>query len=114
MAFRTLKKALEKFCEHESSLVHKEAALKLMAIRSASGGIDAQLQCNQVHHRRMLTKLISCIKYLARQGLAYRGHHEDVDSCDGNFYQLLLLQAEDCSDMKAWLQKREYAYLLKL
>ncbi len=92
--------------------MQKEAALKLMAIRSASGGIDAQLsaqlQYNQVHHRQMLTKLISCIKYLARQGLAYRGHHEDVDSCDGNLYQLLLLQAEDCSDMKAWLQKREY------
>lgn len=56
----------------------------------------------------MLMKLLSSIKYLARQGLAFRGHHEDVDSFEGNLYQLLLLQAEDCSDMREWLRRKEY------
>ena len=53
-------------------------------------------------------KLLSCIRYLARQGLPLQGHHEDPESFEGNLYQLLLLQAQDCLQMKTWLCRREY------
>lgn len=56
----------------------------------------------------MLLKLLSCIRYLARQGLPLRGHHEDPKSFEGNLYQLLLLQAQDYPQMKTWLHKKEY------
>ena len=51
-------------------------------------------------------KLLSCIRYLARQGLLLRGHHEDLESFEGDLYQLLLVQ--DCPQMKTWLHKKEY------
>ena len=110
--FMNWKKALQKFREHESSVMHKEATLKLAATKSVTKGIGAQLSAqhdvDQRHHRQMLMKLLSCVKYLARQGLPFRGHYEDIQSFEGNLYQLLLLQAEDCPEMKTWLRKKEY------
>ena len=37
-----------------------------------------------------------------------RGHNESAEAFQGNLYQLLLLQAEECPNMKSWLQNREY------
>lgn len=45
-------------------------------------------ECNQ----RMWLKIISSIRYLARQGLAPRGNGDEED---GNFFQLLKLKGED-------------------
>ena len=53
-------------------------------------------------------KLLSCIRYLARQGLPLRGHHEDPETFEGNLYQLLLLEAQECPQMKTWLHRKEY------
>ena len=110
--FTNLKKVLQKFRDHESSVMHKEAVLKLAATKSTANGIDAQLSAqldfDQRHHRLMLMKLLSCFRYLARQGLPFRGHHEDSESFEGNLYQILLLQAQDCPEMKVWLRHREY------
>ena len=47
------------------------------------------------------------MKYLAWQGLPFRGHYEDIQYFEGNLYQLLL-HAEDCPEMKTWLRKKEY------
>ena len=55
----------------------------------------------------MLMKVLSGIKYLARQGLLLHGHYEYA-SFQGNLYQLLLLHANESPDMKRWLQKSEY------
>ena len=88
--------------------MHKEAVLKIAATKSTSSGIgaqlSAQLQRDQKHHQNMLMKLLSCIKYLARQGLPFRGHSEDAESFEGNLYQLLLLEARHNADMGAWLR----------
>ena len=43
----------------------------------------------------------------ARQGLPLRGHHEDINSLDGNLYKLLL-RAEDCPQLKSWVYRKEY------
>ena len=47
-------------------------------------------------NQRCLVKILSSLRFLARQGCPFRGHSEtDVDSNDGNFYQLCKLRAED-------------------
>ena len=43
-------------------------------------------------NRKMFLKILSSIRYLARQGLPLRG---DGDEQDGNFLQLLKLKGED-------------------
>ena len=59
-----IKKALERFREHENSVMHKEALLKIAATKSASSGIgallSAQLERDQKFHQKMLMKLLSC------------------------------------------------------
>lgn len=110
--FQNLKKARERFRDHESSSMHAEAVMKLGAAKSDSSGVGAllskQLQNQQKDHRMMLMKLLGALRYLTRQGLPLRGHHEDNDSFEGNLYQLLLLQSEDCPGMESWLRHREY------
>ena len=44
-----------------------------------------------------ILKLMSSEKYLARQGLAFRG---SGDESDPSFLQLLMLQAENCPKLK--------------
>ena len=109
---QNLKKATERFREHESSNMHTESVMKLAATRSASNGVDVrlstQLERDQRDHRLVFMKLLTAIKYLTRQGLPIRGHNEDDESFEGNLYQLLLLQAQDCPIMELWLHHREY------
>ena len=109
--FGNWSKALQRFQQHEKSDVHKEATEK-MAARCSETNIASQLsaqhEADNLFHRKMLIKLLSCIRYLARQGLALRGHHEDSNSFEGNLYQLLLLQAQENPQMKNWLLKKEY------
>jgi hypothetical protein len=45
--------------------------------------------------------VISLIKYLARQGLAFRGY----ESTEGNLYKLLMLRSEDVPELQSWLTK---------
>ena len=50
-----------------------------------------------------LLKIISTLRYLARQGLATRGHIES----EGNFLQLLQVQSEDSPELSSWLKRRD-------
>ena len=45
---------------------------------------------------------------MARQGLPFRGHHENSTAFEGNLYQLFLLQAKDSPSLSLWLKRREY------
>ena len=49
---------------------------------------------------------MSSIKYLARQGIALRGHDEE----NSNFIQLLNLHAEDDDNLKEWLLRKSKKY----
>ena len=60
------------------------------------------------YHREMLLILLNSIRFLARQGLPFRGHMEDSESFEGNLYQLLLLQSNDSPRLASWIKKREY------
>ena len=104
-------KALQRFSQHEKSEIHKQAT-EILAARDS--GIDIAFQLSAQHssdikyHQKMLLKVLSSVRYLARQGLALRGHDETKASFEGNLYQLLFLQSNDCQGMQAWLHKREY------
>ena len=56
------------------------------------------------HARNMLAKIISGVRFLARQGLALRGDGKDEDS---NLVQLLKMQGEDNPDILKWLSRHQ-------
>lgn len=109
--FSNWKKALNRFKDHERSATHREAVSKLQARSQAvnlGAMISKQYEADKRNNRAMLMKLLRCIHYLARQGLAFRGHHEDSVAFEGNFYQLLLLQATDSPQFSTWIKRRDY------
>ena len=63
------------------------------------------MERDQRDHRLVFMKLLTAI---TRQGLPICGNNEDDESFEGNLYQLLLLQAQDCPIMELWLHHREY------
>ena len=90
--------------EHEKSMTHREATMKIAASSSTQIATRLNNECAELQkfRRIMLMKVLSCIRYLARQGLPLRGHN------DIEVHQLPLLQAEDNYRMKEWVIKREY------
>ena len=58
--------------------------------------LNSQAKREQKENRDMLLKQLSSLRYLARQGLAIRGHSEK----EGNLMQLLLLGSEDNPQLK--------------
>ena len=105
--FGNWRKALQRFQEHEKSMTHREATMKIAASSSTQIATRLNNECAELQkfRRIMLMKVLSCIRYLARQGLPLRGHNNDIE---GNLHQLLLLQVEDNYRMKEWVIKREY------
>ena len=95
--FSNWKKALKRFKDHERSATHREAVSKLQA-RSLAVNVGAMIskqyydEAEKRNNHAILMKLLHCIRYLARQGLAFCGHHEDSVAFEGNLYQLLLLK----------------------
>ena len=52
----------------------------------------------------MLAKILSSVRFLARQGLALRGDENDTDS---SLIQLLKMQGQDNPDILKWLPRRQ-------
>ena len=55
----------------------------------------------------MLLIILQGIRYLARQGLALRGH----EASERNLFQLLLMQSQTKSDITLWLNKKHAKYM---
>ena len=55
----------------------------------------------------MFKRILQNFSFLARQGLAFRGH-----SCgeNSNFNQLLQLRAYDCPEILTWMAKKTNKY----
>lgn len=84
------------FRKHQGSECHKHAVELIFTLPATTCDVREMLHSNiakeKATNRHCLLKVISCLKFLARQGCAIRGH----DDCgDGNFYQLLKLMSED-------------------
>jgi hypothetical protein len=103
--FRNWKKALQRFQEHAQSRSH-QFAVERVAHHQAAQPVECQLStqrdAEQREARCCLKVIFTSIQYLARQGLALRGH---TDS-EGNFKQLLLLRCRDKPVMQRWLDRR--------
>ena len=58
----------------------------------------------QCKNRASLPKFLSCLRYLARQGLPFRGYENDKES---NIKQLSDFRCEDDLAFAEWLKKKE-------
>ena len=101
-----------KFNIPSSSKCHKEATLKVMTLPSTTKDVGESLsaihQQEKLEHRQCFFKILSNIRFLARQGLPLRGHGDESDS---NFNQLLKLQSEDDIQLVNWIEKKTDKYL---
>jgi len=70
--------------------------------------LSQQLAKEKEENRKMFLKILSSIRYLARQGLPLRG---DGNEQDGNFLQLLKLKGEDDPMMVDWLKRKANKYI---
>lgn len=100
--FCSWNKARERFLKHEQSHCHQFAAVQLSQYHSGTtvnSMLSEQCARNQQKARTALLAVITSIQYLARQGLALRGH----DNADGNFMQLLQVRRKDIEVLNSWL-----------
>lgn len=100
--FSNWKKALSRFKEHQQSECHKMAISSQMIpkthknVRELTSTVAAkQMQQN----RYCLLKVIECIQFLGRQGLALQGKTEK----ESNFLQLFRVMAKNDSILTEWL-----------
>ncbi len=104
IGFKNWRKASKKFSDHQKTAAHVFATEQL-AMKSHPT-IDAQIvnqkAKEQAIARKCLKIIFTSIQYMARQGLAIRGHEND----NGNFKELLQLRSEDVLELQGWLSTR--------
>ena len=69
-----------------------------------SNVVHADYNKKQQENKMMLVKIVDSLKWLARQGLAIRGHSSE----SGNFIQLLKLRGADCPALCEWLSRKSH------
>ncbi|XP_060960704.1 uncharacterized protein LOC115723760 [Cannabis sativa] len=84
---------------------HNEAQRSCEALMNQNKHIETILSKHsrevQMEYRTCLKSSIDCVKYLLRQGLAFRGHDESEDSNNrGNFLELLHFLVDHNDDIK--------------
>ena len=73
----------------------------MMKLTANVSTVDVSVQLSLQHDAdmrnrcAMFLKLLEYVRYLAKEGLPFRGHHEDSISFEANLYQLLLLLSKD-------------------
>ena len=116
--FRNWKKACEKDCgfdKHERSECHKEPVNQyVMAPSMGNAGemLLAQYKRERIESRRILLKILSCVRYLAGQSLPMHGNWSEKSGSEfnANFNQLLLLRCEGDPEMAKWLERKRFRY----
>ena len=99
------------FRRHEESKCHKEAYEMIVTIPKTVGNIGDML--SSIHRQtlqensRVLLKILEIVRYLGRQGIAFRGH----DDLESNFIQLFKLLGKDDPKLNAWFQQKGDRYL---
>ena len=104
--FTNWKDASVKFAKHESSDFHKSC---IESLTSADVGDMLNRESNYAKqaNREYLLRLLSSVRFLARQGLALRG---DGDEHDSNLHQLLLLRCDDFPAISKFLERKQLKY----
>jgi len=117
--YQNWKHALEKargFQKHEMSQAHKEATIRY--VKSSSNQPDvvdmvsSEAEKQRFKNRQMLLKILTNIRFLARQGLPLRGswNKEYNIEIDSNFHQLILPRCENQRDLQSWLDQSTDKY----
>ena len=103
MGFTNWKNAISRFKVHERSRAHMHAVNQLQQMKSmpVNAQISAQKATEQANARVALMALFTTVQFLARKGIAVRGHETD----DGNYMQLLHLRSQDIPELKNWLTR---------
>ena len=100
------------FHQHESLSCYQQAIQRLIEIPKSMKDISEMVKSNSTEvksqNRACLTKIISCLRYLACQGFPLRGHGNDQDS---NFKQLLTCRAEDDPMFSEWLNRKNQNFI---
>ena len=112
--YQNWKDATIAFRNHESSACHKQAVTVMITIPATHSDVgeclSSMLALEKQVNRECFMKLISSIRFLARQGLALRG--DGAGELDSNFIQLLQLRAQDEDDSKlaGWMKRKSSKY----
>ena len=108
--YKNWKDAPSRFGKHQQSECHREGVMRLHLAsnpQDVGSSLSKQSMDEKAKARTALLKLLSNIKFLARQGLPFRGAGDDSNS---NFYQLNLLRVEDDAEFDNWLKKKQLKY----
>lgn len=101
------KNAMRAFERHDKCDCHREAVDNWQSISNARASVSAQLNKQLLTEQHAaaigLSSIITSILFLARQGLALRGHTE----MSGNLFQLMLIRSHDIPELKTFMQKRD-------
>jgi hypothetical protein len=71
---------------------------------SLLGQLNEECRKQQIIHLSCFLKVFSSLRYLARQGIAFRR----ADDLEDNFRQLLHLRCEDCPELKQFISDGHY------
>lgn len=110
--FRFRRDATIAFKKHEKSDCHREAVLVSIVLPRTCQDVDEMILSERAQtkkqNRECLLKILSNMKFLARQGLPPRGDGNETDS---NFTQLMNLSAKDDPQFAEWLEKKTDKYV---
>ena len=99
--------ATRAFKKHEESHFHKLCSSALATTMDVGDMLNAAAITEKENNRKYMLKVLSSIRFLARQGLALRG---DGDEQDSNLIQLLMLRGEDYKPIWTYLGKQQLKY----
>ena len=109
--FCNWKDATAKFTKHEGSRCHKDSVMKTITLpattRDVGEMLSSQLVRERLERRKCLLKTLSNVRFLSRQGIAFRS---DGDESDSNFTQLLHLRSEDNAKLVDWIKLKTDKY----
>ena len=106
--FSNWKNPTVSFKKHECSDCHLNATEVMIKFPAQVGDIGEQLSTRykeeKAENRDILLKILGNTRFLARQGLAFRGSGDDENS---NFIQLLRLRGDDDDRISQWMKKKD-------
>jgi hypothetical protein len=105
VGFRTWKNALQSFEKHQRSEYHKIASDQSSV--DIGDALSKQHQEEKSLNSKMLLNLLESVRFLGRQGLAFRG---DGDDQEGNFVQTLRFLGTADSSILEWLKKKQQKF----
>ena len=112
--YTNLKDATRKkagFSQHERSQCHREAVERGITLHATTKDVGEHISSaheeDKANNRKALMKILSNIRFLARQGIPLRG---DGDGNNSNFTQIFHLRTEDNPALSTWLVKKTNKY----